>query len=187
MDLGVRAVEVRFGASCYLMKKSPSSLRYYRFWPWAIASCGEYPRRKGGNEQGMRAPPENYGFSCSINISKKMLKLAPLGYLVQSSATYCYVRDELRDAWREWRCATFLTYFAVDFVSAVRSMARARVHRALSSSDFRRGFRALVPSATIHRHRRSTGAASAMPSGFALPYVLIASSKPPPRSPKSTR
>ena len=70
MGGSVRAVEIRSGASCYLMKKSPSSLQCYRFWPWPIAGRGEYPRRTGGNEQGLRDPPGDYGLSCSINIIK---------------------------------------------------------------------------------------------------------------------
>ena len=72
MGGGVRAVSVRPEASRYLTKKSPSSLQCYRFWPWAIAGRGEYPRRTGRNEQGLRDPPGNYGLSCSINISKKL-------------------------------------------------------------------------------------------------------------------
>ena len=68
---GVRAASVRPEASCYLIKKSLSSLQYYRFWPWAIAGRGEYPRKTGRNEQGSRDPPVNYGLSISINISKK--------------------------------------------------------------------------------------------------------------------
>ena len=75
MGGGVQTVEVRPEAPRYLMKKSPSSLQCYRFWPWAIAGRGEYPRRTGRNEQGLRDPPGNYGLSCSINISKKLQKL----------------------------------------------------------------------------------------------------------------
>ena len=33
---------------------------------------GEYPRRTGRNERGLRDPPGNYGLSCSINISKNL-------------------------------------------------------------------------------------------------------------------
>ena len=53
------------------MRKSPSSWQCYRFWPWAIAGRGEYPRRTGRNEHGLRDPTGNYGLSCSINTSKK--------------------------------------------------------------------------------------------------------------------
>ena len=54
----------------YLMRKSPSSLQCYRFWPWAIAGRGECPRRTGRNALGLRDPPGNYGLSCSVSISK---------------------------------------------------------------------------------------------------------------------
>ena len=69
MGRGVRAALVRPGAPWYVMKKNPSSLEYYRFWPWAIAGRGEYLRRTGGNEKGLRDPPRNYGSSCYISIS----------------------------------------------------------------------------------------------------------------------
>ena len=51
-----------------------------------------------------------------------------------SPTTSGCVRDALRDVWREWSCASFLTYFVVVFVSVMRSMARSRVRRVLSSS-----------------------------------------------------
>ena len=34
---GSHGVDLRTTASCYLMKKSPSSFQCYRFWLWAIA------------------------------------------------------------------------------------------------------------------------------------------------------
>ena len=75
MGWGARAVEVRSGSWCSLMKKSPSSLKCNRFWPWTIACRENYPCRTGRNEQGFRDPSGNYGLSCSVNISKKMQKL----------------------------------------------------------------------------------------------------------------
>ena len=74
MGRGVQTVKVRPGASRYLMRKSPSSLGCYRFWLWEIAGRGVYPRRTGRNKHGVRDPPGNYGFSCSINISKVLQK-----------------------------------------------------------------------------------------------------------------
>ena len=38
----------------------------------AIFGRGEYPRRTGGNEQGLRDPCENYGLPRSIDNGKKL-------------------------------------------------------------------------------------------------------------------
>ena len=61
------------------MRKSPSSLQCYRFWPWAIAGRGEYPRRTGRNEKGLRDSPGNYGLSCSMNTSTNCKKTEERG------------------------------------------------------------------------------------------------------------
>ena len=57
MGVGVQTAEVRPETSCFLMKESPGSLLYYRFWPWVIAGRGGYPRRTRRNKQGLRDPP----------------------------------------------------------------------------------------------------------------------------------
>ena len=74
MGGGVRAVEERPGASCNLMNQSPSSFQCYRFWPWAIAGRWEYPRRTGGNEQGLGDPPGSYDLSCLVYTSTNSKK-----------------------------------------------------------------------------------------------------------------
>ena len=64
------------------------------------------------------------------------------------STTYGYVRDDLNSPWRVWCCASFVTNFVVVVVSVMRPVVRTRVRRVLSSSAYRRGYRALVSPTT---------------------------------------
>ena len=111
MGGGVQTVKIRPEASCYLMKKGPSSMKCYCFWPRAITGRGEYPRRTRGNEQGLRFPPGTYGLSCSKNISKKLqtkgscanerfpyssfwvlivIEFASIGFMALKSVSVCF-------------------------------------------------------------------------------------------------